>query len=268
MGNNGDIPGTRDSASLLYYNQKLYLQGISSFHPNYSDNKTLYVYDLMNQTWTQTPTKGNFTLTSFHTAHIYEDSMYVIFGQNSSMFTDEIYSLNLTTLTWSYAGRIDNIFIITYSYIQINSEVYVIFGREDNEVFNWIFKIDLSMNELYAQMLGNSILSPPSRKEHCMFGIINYVVIFGGVGENENYLNDMWAFDVENLYWVKLNITGDIPANRASATCQFSYGNIFLYGGYDKNEVFNDYYFFNIRNLEWSQIIPTSLITPGRYGSC
>jgi hypothetical protein len=267
MGNMGVDPGMRDSASLVFYQGRLYLHGNSAFSPGLSANATLF-YDFTGQKWQVVATTGTYTLTAYHSAHIYKDAMYVLFGENATASSDEVYALNLTTLNWAYVGRTSNIFLLFYSYFQISSQVYVVFGREQTKIYNWILKIDLSQPFITAETVLSNAEFPPRRKGHCMFSVYQYIVVFGGLGENSIYFNDLWVMDVEKGLWSQLSIYGDVPSPRAEASCTETFGNFFLVGGMSSSAIYADGYMFNLRNQQWTLIMDSTDTNSGRYGAC
>mmetsp|Transcript_3654 Transcript_3654/g.5401 ORF Transcript_3654/g.5401 Transcript_3654/m.5401 type:complete len:495 (+) Transcript_3654:1-1485(+) len=82
------------------------------------------------------------------------------------------------------------------------------------------------------------------------------------------YYNELYAFNMEECQWKKLK-TGKVkPKGRHSAALGYSYEKkkLFLHGGKDKEEVFNDFYFYNLDEGTW-EVLEAFGEYPGRvYG--
>ncbi|GMH98769.1 hypothetical protein TrVE_jg8857 [Triparma verrucosa] len=78
---------------------------------------------------------------------------------------------------------------------------------------------------------------PQPRFGHAMCAAGPYVVVFGGVGENETYLNDMWLLDTQNNFsWQYVKPGGNYwpKARDSHAITELPGQNkMLLFGGYD-----------------------------------
>lgn len=75
----------------------------------------------------------------------------------------------------------------------------------------------------------NSRLKPKARYGHVMFCYFNYLVIFGGMSHNGEFLGDLWVYDITKELWTPVidnqnilelqmqNVSGVIPKERAYA---------------------------------------------------
>ena len=78
---------------------------------------------------------------------------------------------------------------------------------------------------------------PQARYGHAMCSVRDIVVVFGGLGQNEIYFNDMWFLDTSNNFsWEYVKPSGNYwPKGRDShAICGLEdIGALVLYGGFD-----------------------------------
>jgi len=96
---------------------------------------------------------------------------------------------------------------------------------------------------------------PPKRTSHAAVINNNKMYVFGGFS-GEEYLNDLYEFDLETENWT--NITnlckGDIPAPR-SRFCAAVHGHcMYILGEWNKVGYFNDFYMYNFATRVWTSI--------------
>ncbi|KAF2363618.1 hypothetical protein FHG87_005625 [Trinorchestia longiramus] len=79
---------------------------------------------------------------------------------------------------------------------------------------------------------------PSARSGHRMVLTQKKLFLFGGFHDNGfdyKYFNDVHAFDLETYTWLKLDITGKVPAPRsACGMSALSDGRVLIYGGYSR----------------------------------
>ncbi|KAJ3451244.1 kelch domain-containing protein [Anaeramoeba flamelloides] len=106
---------------------------------------------------------------------------------------------------------------------------------------------------------------PPKRAAHsaCISG--NKMYIFGGYLYN-NYFNDIYSFNFQTKNWSKINAKGDIPTGRRwNSSVVDSSGNIWIFGGYQSVDRFNDLFCFNTKTHEWTGPVTTENPPTPRY---
>ncbi|CAH8632730.1 unnamed protein product [Heterobilharzia americana] len=86
---------------------------------------------------------------------------------------------------------------------------------------------------------------PCARSGHRMLTWKTYLILFGGFsdsGSKTTYFDDVWQFDLINLQWTRLTLTGNVPSPRSAAL--FFTGtdqrHLFIVGGYSKSYVTRD----------------------------
>jgi len=96
--------------------------------------------------------------------------------------------------------------------------------------------------------------APPPRANTGATIVDNKVIIFGGHG-GVNYarvaFNDMYAFDLEEQTWEKIEYANNAPDARGGHTL-FSIGRkVYVYGGWNSETQFNNVIVFNLDTKEW-----------------
>ncbi len=116
-----------------------------------------------------------------------------------------------------------------------DSEKVILFGGVDraNTTLNDLWAYDPSANtwtELHptgdvpCARLGHSMVYNPGSGK---------IILFGGMNQAMNTLNDLWAYDPAANTWSELPAAGDVPPARDShaMACDPASGKIFLFGG-------------------------------------
>jgi hypothetical protein len=266
--NTGSNPGTRDGASLVFFNGSLWLHGASSLLTGSSSQNSAFSYDLTLQQWSIVQTSQTPAIPAAHSAVIYNNELYLLMGISNQNTSATFLQYNFPTSSWHNLGLSFPIEYAFYFYFQLDSKVYFVMGRSKNLSLNLIACVDLSFSPPTITMLFNNTLVPRRRRNHCMATTNNYIYIFGGVAEDATtYLNDLWRFDVLTDEWSKVVGTGNTPEPRASAVCTSGFGNLIVFGGYSDQGIFGDMYYFHYRVLEWTKLELAASFSP-RYGGC
>ena len=276
MKNNGEIPDKRMGASLVFYQNCLYLYGYAWLETSSDINdNSIYVYNITEKNWTIADAKNAIlSKRTRHASTLYNDSMIIMYGlliETASQIFD-IWKFNFTTYEWSF------LFNVSSNYYQVaftsagnvmkGSIYYSFFGRNPMHVMNAISYIDFSKENISISYIAYDQVSPPKRKYHCSVMINEELFIFGGVSDTNEYLNDMWRFSLSNNNWVSDQSTGNIPSSRALFGCSSSSTLIIIFGGKDSTTIFNDFYYYDTVQLLWHLADIKGTAISSRYSTC
>ena len=269
--NNGEIPEPRIGASLNYVNGTLYLYGMPyNYDENNDKNGLIYSYNIDNQVWNVHYAQGEIPdLRYSHSAALYNDQIYIIYGFNDTLETYDIWKFNITSSIWSKIRYDYENYFYYPGEIQFNSTFYMLHGYSLTEPHNRILKVDLTEDSFDFITVSEDWISPSKRKKFCTVKSNNYFYIFGGLDDSGNFLNDMWRFSLELSVWNTVYQAGTIPSPRSHMGCAdyHSIGFI-LFGGTDADEQYNDIHYFNGQSHSWSDYSLKTNEIAQRYDSC
>gem|GEM_PF-3890134 len=121
----------------------------------------------------------------------------------------------------------------------------------------------LCLNYTDAWTAWNRVNQPPARYGHMLVYAENFIVLFGGTN-GVLFFNDTWI--LVNGTWTQK--TG-INAPPARAYHGMAYSNstklVYVFGGKNATDVFNDFWAYNILTDTWTKLTPSS-VPPARYG--
>lgn len=270
MDDRGDTPGTRGGHSGIFFygdgdNSIIIFGGSESSLGVPSD---IVTYRLENpwdpdSTWEKFSTEGSTpSARAEHTAvYDYSNKMIVFGGYTIAgvVVSSETYTLDFSTSPASWAklsttGEIPARY--GHSAVWANWRM-VVFGGKDGsgELLNDSRELNLgTTNWSKIPVTGDK---PPARWQHTAVWIPGEfpggMLIFGGQGENEEYLDDLWFLQEpdfgageSNWKWEKLYPIGDLPSARSGHAAALGQGwegqQMFIFGGSGKSGDLNDVY--------------------------
>lgn len=114
-----------------------------------------------------------------------------------------------------------------------------------------------------------SNVSPSARCSHsaACSSSRGILYVFGGFnGVNRTYLNDLWAFHFDTMTWELIPARGNVPSPRSRMRMVEWEDKLYILGGWDKNNHFQDLYQFDIESRTFSKIdMGTSCIGIGQH---
>lgn len=90
--------------------------------------------------------------------------------------------------------------------------------------------------------------------------------MFGG-GNNHQFFNDLFIFDIKTRIWILPSFSGEVPALRAGHTAtKVGDSHFCVVGGGVQDYVFNDIFLFNIIKNHWIKVKPAGQLPDRRCG--
>lgn len=123
---------------------------------------------------------------------------------------------------------------------------------------------------------GNGDYEPPGRYRHeVAFDGSNIYILGGGTAEEAFEFNKVPVFNIETKQWRKLKTVKDVKngmpkPRRCHGAVQISVNNdihVFISGGYDGTNVFNDIWKLELSSLQWTLIMTCTLMMPSYFHS-
>ena len=214
-----------------------------------------------------------------HSAIVYNNKMIIFGGRYNQRSLANIFSLNLQFLTWT---KLDSYGQSppardSHSVILYKNEMLIFGGSGSGKKLNdtWSFNFD---HKKWTKIIYNSVpngcvhgaspgvsTTPSPREGHCVALVNNYyMMVYGGLDENEKDINTIHLFDLRNNIWILAKSVGEEPKLRDSQSCTMINNTGYIFGGQGENdERFNDMYQLNFDidetkqkyEVKWSQEI-------------
>eukprot|EP01138_Halocafeteria_seosinensis_P006050 gb/GECG01006184.1/.p1 GENE.gb/GECG01006184.1/~~gb/GECG01006184.1/.p1 ORF type:complete len:255 (+),score=24.77 gb/GECG01006184.1/:1-765(+) len=108
--------------------------------------------------------------------------------------------------------------------------------------------------------------APPARGGHTASLVGNLLVLFGGHyfgdGGKFQYLNDVWAIDIDTMTWHNPKCAGRGPGPRYGHSATVIDYKIYIFGGKGPNKMlYNDLWCLDVENWAWS-LLPSASAPP------
>jgi hypothetical protein len=235
----------------------------------YSDDSSRYIkdmwqYNTSSNQWSQSYASVAVE-TRASTQACYDSDLDAVwcFGGDTSGGRQDLWRLNLSTLTWTYfspngalpASRSGGVMV----YDSNNQHLILITGSGPaNNAYNTIYKYIKSTNT-WVRMLYNN---PHTFLERYYVSgaydpVTRCVYLYGGT----TTLNETWKYDIENNNLYLIYPTGTGPGGRHAMGAFFREADrsIYLFGGYGVGSVrYNDFYRYSIDENKFYQLSTTN----------
>lgn len=256
---NQGAPDPRLWCSTAVINSKMYLYGghTTQEQTNLISNvkSDLFEYDFVKKEWsTLSHSMGGKTE---HKCVCYNGSLWFTGGYNGLDYTNDTYQYDpetgASTLVETIGERFSPRSALTVGIWK--GKIYTFGGWNgfSRKWFNDVHELDIDQRKW--RRIDAKGPFPAQRTSHASVIQDGKMYVFGGFS-GENYLNDLWEFDIEKEIWTEISqdCVGEKPAPR-SRFCAVVYGNsMYILGGWDKIGYFEDLYSFNFTTKTWSQI--------------
>ena len=125
-------------------------------------------------------------------------------------------------------------------------------GKAEGFVYlNDTIVLDVNDNRWYRPKLNG--IPPPSRYGHTGILAGSRIVIFGGRGANKVHYRDLHALDPITMTWYQGPECGNAPSGRLNHSASLIRTKMFIFGGWNKESLFNDLYVLDLAAMAWTQ---------------
>lgn len=220
-------PGNIAYHTLTKVDTKIYLIGGSTLGV---DSKRDYILDINSLEWQVIERTDKSAPKSIdeHTATLVGTKIYIFGGNIAGFKNDQIYVFDTQTHKWSKPEHEKGPCArSSHSQVFYNDRLYIFGGKDqDTNKLNDFWEYDISKNT-WKEIPGSDDM-PLTRSGHSACIYKNFMIVFGGIHELTQELNDMHAFDFNNGQWFSviednmsptnsvLQAYGYSPANRKS----------------------------------------------------
>lgn len=183
-----------------------------------------------------------------------EKKVYIFGGVYQGIPLNDMWCFDLQTNNWQKISSTSTHPAARWGhkmvYVEKNNKIYI-FGGQLNDItfLNDLWEFDLQ-TKVFTQVIPTS--SSPTARTH--FGmcynpqVVDRIIIFGGFGTGNKYLNDLWMYNIDNKTFTQLDPTLTQYLSPPQARDKFSFINFgnkqFLFGGSNGFSPLDDSYFY------------------------
>ena len=263
MNKKGNYPGSVYSASLTYDSGLLYLYGNDE---SLIDASIISAFSLDEEKWSGILNNSEIVFFKTSLCSIVNDTFYVFFGYNNK---DNRNILKYSLLNHEYTEIENSQANIRSSFVKIDNKVYSIAGTSSSVYENYILAYTILQSSILQEQVYMSFDLPPKRKNHAMFTFSNKIFIFGGRGENNEFLNDLWKYDLDSNTWQRVQAGGSVPDGRElMGYSSLNQSGFIIYGGRNDKEVLSDAFYFVVALETWIDASSSTLRKFSRFSVC
>ncbi|KAG0741903.1 hypothetical protein G6F57_006171 [Rhizopus arrhizus] len=222
---------------------------------------TLYVLDMDTLTWTKPRTTGQVPPPCrAHSCTTVERvlgpgkrsySLYVFGGGDGPNYFNDLYILNVDTLTWTKPKTVGEPPSPRRAHTTClwNQKIIVIGGGDGARALADVHALDISdPNALTWTQLQPQGTPPIARGYHTSNLVKNKLIIYGGSDGHECF-SDIFILDLLTNCWSQIDLNRPMPRLAHSTTQVGSY--LFVTGGYDGRRYSNELLLLNLVTMCW-----------------
>lgn len=153
-------------------------------------------------------------------------------------------------------------------------KLYVYGGYNDDNILGDLFIYDTISNQ-WEQCTSKG---PNNRSGHTCVTYKNFMILFGGEEEEDEEMdlrfshNELWSFNYITHKWKEievLNFDTGIPKERYFHTSTMIDDKMYIYGGYNSINAFDDLFEFSMKNSQWKELMQSGERPPPMFShSC
>lgn len=242
---NGDVPSPRRAHSATMVDKRLFVFA-GGDGPHYF--RDLYVFDTVSLRWSKPEVLGNAVPTArrAHSANYWNGHIIIFGGGNGVGALNDVWLLDVrdpSRLEWkelSCDGKIP----IGRGYHTgnvVDDKLIVIGGSDGHMSFNDIHVLRLDTRTWY-QVKTDEV---HNRLGHTSTQVGSYLFVFGG-HDSKGYSNEILTLNLVNLQWEPRRVCGQRPAGRGYHQAWLKDSRLFVHGGFDGKDVFDDLYLLDL----------------------
>lgn len=258
----GEIPSPRRAHSATMVDRRLFVFGGGDGPQYYNE---LYVFDTVALKWSKPEVVGpSPPPRRAHSANEWNGNVVVFGGGNGVGALNDAWILELRDPDkpeWreiSCSGKLP----IGRGYHTgnvVDGKLIVIGGSDGHMSFNDIFVLHLD-EAMWYQVKTDEV---HNRLGHTSTQVGSYLFIFGG-HDSSGYTNEIITLNLVNLQWESRRVCGKRPAGRGYHQAWLRDSRLFLHGGFDGKDIFDDLHFLDLAACSYlPQITQFNIVLEG-----
>ncbi|PWN97718.1 galactose oxidase [Tilletiopsis washingtonensis] len=240
----GDLPPPRRAHTATMVERRLYVFA-GGDGPHYFND--LYVFDTVALRWSKPEVYGTPpSPRRAHTSNHYQGQLIIFGGGNGVGALNDVYTLDIQDLDRLEWRRVEcrGKMPIGRGYHTSNlvdGKLIVIGGSDGHMSFNDIHILRLD-TKVWYQVKTDEI---HNRLGHTATQVGSYLFIIGG-HDSHSYTPDILTLNLVNLQWEPRRVCGRKPPGRGYHQAWLRDSRLFLHGGFDGKEIYDDMYFVDL----------------------
>eukprot|EP01080_Neovahlkampfia_damariscottae_P001229 gene1229-11319_t len=238
-------------------------------------NQEMLIFDFESLDWTkvkQNKARQQPEARKNQSCILFKDEIFVFGGKGKQVYS-KVHVFDLKTQSWSIPK-------VTGTISSRTNQCCCLFDTNKIAVFGGIDKGDQSLNDLHYfdiekltwNEIKNDDKSPNSRSLCTLESFTNesnesVLCLFGGIDENSKALNDVFEFNFTKNEWKLIEKNGDKISPRFGHSSISNEKEMFIFGGFDGNEYFDQLFNYNFETKLFTQIDKTLNQPMARIGS-
>ncbi|KAM7166653.1 kelch domain-containing protein 3-like isoform 2-T2 [Macrochelys suwanniensis] len=242
----GHIPCAREGHTLCVVRGKIYLFGGCSTQDAKECLPGVYSFDLSSLTWQKLKTNGIAPQTLRHSSAVIGENIYVYGGVRNGKAVDDLYMFSTVSLSWtpvkttgSAPGARSG-----HAFATIGQVIYMFGGCSGENIYcTDVHALDTGL--LAWQQCEVKGERPSGRTHHTFTAHHDKdIYLFGGIYEskdgNKTPKNDVMKLSLAKMKWKMPLYVGIPPACRHSHVAFILHSHLYIFGGMNEEEEFND----------------------------
>jgi N-acetylneuraminic acid mutarotase len=235
-----EIKLKRSHHSCSVYKDSMFIAGGMKMSEYLND---FHQYEFKNEKWTKLPSLP-FALRG-HRSLISQDSLYIFGGtSNGKNFFNDLLRFDFLTNKWEIIEVVDNSIIPgreSHTFVEFKDQFFVFGGLTENGISNDLFSFDLLNKEWKKIEYSGPNLKP--RSFHSSLILNEKLLIFGGYNNEDGWLNEFYQLDFNLLVFSSIENKNQIPSNRSGHGVVKYNDKMWIYGGFNAPDYFNDLFY-------------------------
>lgn len=262
------VPDARLWCSSVVYQGNLYIYGGHTTQGVYSNlisnvKSDFYAHDIANRKWSSI--EHQMSGKTEHKCVVYDNCLWFVGGYNGYDYTSDVHKYDPATNTTTLVEVSGEVFSRRSALTALvwKDQMFT-FGGWNGFTRSWYNDLHVfNFQSKQWRAIHPSGKEPTKRTSHSAVIYNGKMYVFGGFS-GEEYLNDLFEFDLETEVWTDISSTcrGDIPAPRSRFCAAVHGDSMYILGGWNKVGYFNDFYVFNFVTRIWTNISNSKFSIP------
>jgi len=214
-----------------------------------------YYFDIASRKWAQI--EHSMLGKTEHKCVVYDNALWFVGGYNGYDYTSDVHRYDPATGTSTLIETTGEVFSRRSALTAlVHEDKMYTFGGWNGFSRTWYNDVHVFdfRTRVWRAVHPKGKL-PTKRTSHSAVFYQNKMYVFGGFS-GEEYLNDLFEFDIETETWTDISslYKGDVPSAR-SRFCAAVHDNcMYVLGGWNKVGYFNDFYAYNFDTRVWTNV--------------